>query len=289
MPGALPEILPSPDQNANIDRCWTCRSMFMQAWGHYGTAWPVIHQQLGVRPSLGTGRLEIVPSIPRARRGSRAATSASATTASSTSARSAAAAATRPRSRRRRRRRAQGSARRRDAPGRRGGRHRHARRRPRPAPDGARDQPRRRGHGRRPTRTGARGGGDHGLERVQTPHRRRETGGRHAVEEGGDVRRRDAVRAGDRGSGTGTERERPAAGPAGGDRGHAGVLGRLPGRPLLRQRLAHHRRDGRDLGAAAQARRRRLVRRRRPVGRAGHEVHERARLHALRPAAARAA
>ncbi len=41
-PGALPEILPSPDQNGNIDRCWTCRSMFMQAWGHYGTAWPVI-------------------------------------------------------------------------------------------------------------------------------------------------------------------------------------------------------------------------------------------------------
>ena len=52
-PGALPEILPSPDQNRNIDRCWTCRSMFMQAWGHYGTAWPVIHQQLGVRPALG--------------------------------------------------------------------------------------------------------------------------------------------------------------------------------------------------------------------------------------------
>ena len=48
----------------NIDRCWTCRSMFMQAWGHYGTAWPVIHQQLGVRPSLGTGRLEIVPQLP---------------------------------------------------------------------------------------------------------------------------------------------------------------------------------------------------------------------------------
>ena len=63
-PGALPEILPSPDQNANIDRCWTCRSMVMQAWGHYGTAWPVIHQQLGVRPSLGTGRLEVVPNIP---------------------------------------------------------------------------------------------------------------------------------------------------------------------------------------------------------------------------------
>ena len=64
MPGALPEILPSPDQDANIDRCWTCRSMFMQAWGQYGIAWPVIHQQLGVRPSLGTGKLEIVPQIP---------------------------------------------------------------------------------------------------------------------------------------------------------------------------------------------------------------------------------
>ena len=99
MPGALPEILPSPDQNANIARCWTCRSMFMQAWGHYGTAWPVIHQQLGVRPSLGTGRLEIVPQHPRGPDPrSAAATSGSATTAPSTSARSAAAAATRPRS-----------------------------------------------------------------------------------------------------------------------------------------------------------------------------------------------
>ena len=48
----------------NIDRCWTCRSMFMQAWGHYGTAWPVIHQQLGVRPDLGHGRLDVVPQVP---------------------------------------------------------------------------------------------------------------------------------------------------------------------------------------------------------------------------------
>jgi hypothetical protein len=63
-PGALPEVLPSPDQNANIDRCWTCRSMVVQAWGHYGTAWPVVHQQLGVRPSLGTGRLDVVPLVP---------------------------------------------------------------------------------------------------------------------------------------------------------------------------------------------------------------------------------
>ncbi len=62
-PGALPEILPSPDfdagagpNDANIDRCWSCRAMFMQAWGHYGTAWPVVHQQLGVRPDLGRAR-----------------------------------------------------------------------------------------------------------------------------------------------------------------------------------------------------------------------------------------
>ena len=48
----------------NIDRCWTCRSMFMQAWGNYGTAWPVIHQQLGVRPDLGNGRLDVMPQVP---------------------------------------------------------------------------------------------------------------------------------------------------------------------------------------------------------------------------------
>jgi hypothetical protein len=63
-PGALPEILFSPEARRNIDRCWTCRAMFMQAWGHYGTAWPVIHQQLGVRPRLGEGRLDVVPDVP---------------------------------------------------------------------------------------------------------------------------------------------------------------------------------------------------------------------------------
>jgi len=64
-PGAMPEIFPSPDQGPNIDRCWTCRSMFMQAWGNYGTAWPVVHQWLGVRPDLGRGRLEFVPQVPQ--------------------------------------------------------------------------------------------------------------------------------------------------------------------------------------------------------------------------------
>jgi hypothetical protein len=69
-PGALPEILPSPDfdkpgpNDANIDRCWSCRAMFVQAWGHYGTAWPVVHQQLGVQPDLGRGRLAVVPQLP---------------------------------------------------------------------------------------------------------------------------------------------------------------------------------------------------------------------------------
>jgi hypothetical protein len=70
-PGAMPEIFPSvplgdPAKGVppNIDRCWTCRSMFMQAWGNYGTAWSVIHQQLGVRPFLGTGALQVVPEVP---------------------------------------------------------------------------------------------------------------------------------------------------------------------------------------------------------------------------------
>jgi hypothetical protein len=63
-PGALPEILPSPEFGKNIDRCWTCRAMFLQAWGHYGSVWPVVHQQLGVRPDLGRGELEVVPQLP---------------------------------------------------------------------------------------------------------------------------------------------------------------------------------------------------------------------------------
>jgi hypothetical protein len=69
-PGASPEIFPSPDfdaagpRDANVERCTRCRSMVMQAWNQYGTMWPVIHQQLGVRPDLGRGRLEIVPQVP---------------------------------------------------------------------------------------------------------------------------------------------------------------------------------------------------------------------------------
>ena len=69
-PGSLPEILPSPDfdgtgpNDANIQRCWSCRAMFVQAWGHYGTVWPAVHQQLGVRPDMGRDALEVVPQLP---------------------------------------------------------------------------------------------------------------------------------------------------------------------------------------------------------------------------------
>jgi hypothetical protein len=38
--------------------------MVMQAWGNYGTAWPVVHQQLGVRPYLNDGVLQVVPQVP---------------------------------------------------------------------------------------------------------------------------------------------------------------------------------------------------------------------------------
>ena len=71
MPGAMPEIFPSSPSGdpstgipANIDRCWTCRSMVMQAWGNYGTIWPVVSQQLGVRPFLGQSALQVVPQVP---------------------------------------------------------------------------------------------------------------------------------------------------------------------------------------------------------------------------------
>ena len=64
-PGAMPEIAPSPlPRGRNVDRCSRCRSMVMQAWGNYGIMWPVVHQQLGVRPDLGRGRLTIMPQTP---------------------------------------------------------------------------------------------------------------------------------------------------------------------------------------------------------------------------------
>ena len=65
-PGAMPEIAsPSPlDGDILDDRPFNGRPMVLQAWGAYGTAWPVVHQQLGVRPDLGRDRLEVVPQLP---------------------------------------------------------------------------------------------------------------------------------------------------------------------------------------------------------------------------------
>jgi hypothetical protein len=64
MPGAMPEIAPSPDFKANIDQRPTERSSVLQAWGTYGTLWPVVHHQLGIAPDLGNGGLSIVPQLP---------------------------------------------------------------------------------------------------------------------------------------------------------------------------------------------------------------------------------
>jgi hypothetical protein len=67
----MPEIFPSglngdlsTGFTPNITRCWTCRSMVMQAWGNYGTVWSVVHQQLGVRPFLNASELQVVPQVP---------------------------------------------------------------------------------------------------------------------------------------------------------------------------------------------------------------------------------
>jgi hypothetical protein len=65
-PGAMPEIAPSLDYGRSIEKLFTERASVLQAWGAYGTAWPVVHQQLGVRPDLGRGRLTVVPQVPGA-------------------------------------------------------------------------------------------------------------------------------------------------------------------------------------------------------------------------------
>ena len=63
-PGAMPEVAPSPAYGRSIDRPFYDRAMVLQAWGNYGTLWPVVHQQLGVRPDVGRGRLEVTPQLP---------------------------------------------------------------------------------------------------------------------------------------------------------------------------------------------------------------------------------
>jgi hypothetical protein len=68
MPGAMPEILPSPDFGTNMSKDFLSRSSVLQAWGAYGVLWPVLHQQLGVAPDLGNGRLSVVPLVPPGQR-----------------------------------------------------------------------------------------------------------------------------------------------------------------------------------------------------------------------------
>jgi hypothetical protein len=63
-PGAMPEIAPSPDYGRSIDKPFVERAMVLQAWGAYGTIWPVVHQQLGVRPDMGRNELTVVPQVP---------------------------------------------------------------------------------------------------------------------------------------------------------------------------------------------------------------------------------
>lgn len=64
-PGAMPEIASSPDYGRSIDRPFNERAMVLQAWGAYGTIWPVVHQQLGIRPDMGRDELVVVPQVPR--------------------------------------------------------------------------------------------------------------------------------------------------------------------------------------------------------------------------------
>jgi glycogen debranching enzyme len=62
MPGALPEISPSPEYDPFVD--FRERAMFMQAWSSYGVQWPVIHHFLGIRPDVPARSLSVVPDVP---------------------------------------------------------------------------------------------------------------------------------------------------------------------------------------------------------------------------------
>ena len=62
MPGALPEISPSPEYDPFVD--FRDRAMFMQAWSSYGVQWPVIHNFLGISPDAPARNLSVVPDVP---------------------------------------------------------------------------------------------------------------------------------------------------------------------------------------------------------------------------------
>src|SRR5215216_2811812 len=62
MPGALPEISPSPEYDPFVD--FRERGMFIQAWSSYGVQWPVIHNFLGIDPHLPAGYPSVFPDVP---------------------------------------------------------------------------------------------------------------------------------------------------------------------------------------------------------------------------------
>jgi hypothetical protein len=64
MPGALPEIAPSPAYDPF--QPLTSRAMFMQAWSAYGVQWPLIRYFLGVDPNVPGRTLTVVPDLPTA-------------------------------------------------------------------------------------------------------------------------------------------------------------------------------------------------------------------------------
>jgi glycogen debranching enzyme len=62
MPGALPELAPSPDYDPFGP--FSERMMVMQAWASYGIAWPIVTNLLGIDPDVPSHKLEVVPQIP---------------------------------------------------------------------------------------------------------------------------------------------------------------------------------------------------------------------------------
>lgn len=62
MPGALPELAPSPDYDPFAPLVE--RMMLMQAWASYGIAWPIITHVLGIAPDVPGRTLVVVPQIP---------------------------------------------------------------------------------------------------------------------------------------------------------------------------------------------------------------------------------
>lgn len=62
MPGALPEIAPSPAYDPF--QPLTTRAMFMQAWSAYGVQWPVVRDFLGINPNAPAKTVSVIPDIP---------------------------------------------------------------------------------------------------------------------------------------------------------------------------------------------------------------------------------